>query len=35
MDAAVVARGKVHQIDVASPLDNEGVGALTRFSLHG
>ena len=35
MDATVAAGGEVHQIDVASPLDNEGVGALTRFSLQG
>lgn len=33
MDAVVVTGGSVHQIDVASPLDLEGVGALTRFSL--
>jgi hypothetical protein len=33
MDATVVAGGWAYQIDVASPLDVEGIGALTRFSL--
>jgi hypothetical protein len=33
MDAVVAAGGRVHQIDVASPLDREGVGALTRFPV--
>ncbi|MEE8374900.1 MAG: hypothetical protein V3S26_01090 [Acidimicrobiia bacterium] len=33
MDATVVAGGRAYQIDVASPLDVEGIGALTRFSL--
>ena len=33
MDATVAAGGKVHQIVVASPLDSDGIGALTRFSL--
>lgn len=33
MDATVAAGGKVFQISVASPLDNEGVGALTRFPI--
>jgi hypothetical protein len=33
MDATVAAGGRVYQIGVASPLDVEGVGALTRFSL--
>lgn len=33
MDAAVAAGGTVSQIEVASPLDVEGVGALTRFSV--
>lgn len=33
MDAAVSSGGRVHQIDVASPLDVEGIGALTRFSI--
>ena len=33
MDAAVSAGGKVFQISVASPLDREGVGALTRFPV--
>lgn len=33
MDATISAGGKVHQIDVASPLDVEGIGALTRFPL--
>ena len=32
MDATVVAGGRAYQIDVASPLDVEGIGALTRFS---
>lgn len=33
MDATVAAGGKVFQISVASPLDREGVGALTRFPV--
>ncbi|MGB7859030.1 MAG: hypothetical protein WBM90_00885 [Acidimicrobiia bacterium] len=33
MDAAVAVGGRVHQVDVPSPLDNEGVGALTRFPV--
>ena len=33
MDATVSAGGRVHQIDVASPLDIEGIGALTRFPV--
>ncbi|MGB8361975.1 MAG: hypothetical protein WCE80_11320 [Acidimicrobiia bacterium] len=33
MDAAVAAGGNVSQISVASPLDREGVGALTRFPV--
>lgn len=33
MDAVVVAGGKAFQISVASPLDREGVGALTRFPV--
>lgn len=33
MDATVAAGGSVYQISVASPLDNEGVGALTRFPV--
>ena len=33
MDAAVAAGGKVFQISVASPLDREGIGALTRFPV--
>ena len=33
MDATVTTGGRVHQIDVASPLDKEGIGALTRFPL--
>jgi peptide chain release factor subunit 1 len=33
MDATVAAGGRAYQIGVASPLDVEGVGALTRFSL--
>lgn len=35
MDATVAAGGKVHQIRVASALDVEGIGALTRFSVSG
>ena len=35
MDATVSAGGTVHQIGVASPVDVEGVGALTRFPLQG
>ena len=33
MDATVVAGGSAHQFDVASPLDVEGIGALTRFPV--
>lgn len=33
MDATVDAGGSVYQILVASPLDREGVGALTRFPV--
>lgn len=33
MDSTVAAGGRVFQIGVASALDPEGVGALTRFSL--
>jgi peptide chain release factor subunit 1 len=33
IEAVVAAGGSVHQIEVASPLDNEGVGALTRFPV--
>ncbi|HZD21798.1 MAG TPA: hypothetical protein VE569_00080 [Acidimicrobiia bacterium] len=33
MDATVAAGGSVYQINVASPLDREGVGALTRFPV--
>jgi len=33
MEATVSAGGNVHQIAVASPLDREGVGALTRFPV--
>jgi hypothetical protein len=33
MDATVVAGGRAHQINVASPLDVEGIGALTRFTV--
>jgi hypothetical protein len=33
MDAAVAAGGNVSQISVATPLDREGVGALTRFPV--
>lgn len=35
MDATVASRGKVFQIKVASPLDRDGVGALTRFPVAG
>jgi hypothetical protein len=31
MDATVAAGGLVHQIEVASSLDVDGIGALTRF----
>lgn len=33
MEATVGSGGSVHQLSVASPLDREGVGALTRFPL--
>ena len=33
MEATVAAGGRVFQIGVASPLDVEGIGALTRFSV--
>lgn len=33
MDATVASGGTVHQIEVASPLDVEGVGAVTRFQV--
>ncbi|MEX1124258.1 MAG: hypothetical protein WD895_04670 [Acidimicrobiia bacterium] len=33
MDATVAAGGTVHQIEVASQLDVEGVGAVTRFHV--
>lgn len=33
MDATVAAGGRVFQISVASPLDVDGVGALTRFAV--
>jgi len=33
MDATVSAGGRVQQLDVASPLDVEGIGALTRFPV--
>lgn len=35
MDAVVGAGGSIHQIDVASPLDSDGIGALTRFTVVG
>jgi peptide chain release factor subunit 1 len=35
MEATVAAGGSVHQVSVASPLDREGVGALTRFPVPG
>jgi hypothetical protein len=33
MDATVGSGGTVHQIEVASPLDVDGVGVLTRFRV--
>jgi peptide chain release factor subunit 1 len=33
MDSTVGSGGTVHQIEVASPLDVEGIGALTRFPV--
>lgn len=33
IEAVVAAGGTVQQIEVASPLDNDGVGALTRFPV--
>lgn len=33
MDSVVASGGRVSQIEVASPLDTEGVGALTRFQV--
>ena len=33
MDATVTSGGSVFQVDVASPLDSEGIGALTRFPV--
>lgn len=33
MEATISAGGTVHQIDVPSPLDVQGVGALTRFPV--
>lgn len=33
MESVIGAGGSVHQIEVASPLDTEGVGALTRFPV--
>ena len=33
MESTVSAGGSVHQLSVASPLDREGVGALTRFPV--
>ena len=33
MDATVAAGGRTHQLEVASPLDVEGVGALLRFPV--
>jgi len=33
MEATVAAGGSVFQIDVASPLDGQGIGALTRFPV--
>lgn len=35
MEAVVAAGGSVHQIEVASPLDNDGVGAMVRFPVGG
>jgi hypothetical protein len=33
MDATVASGGNVFQINVASPLDSGGIGALTRFPV--
>jgi hypothetical protein len=33
MEAVVSAGGSVHQVDVPSPLDGHGIGALTRFPM--
>ncbi len=33
MESVIAASGSVHQIDVATPLDVHGVGALTRFPV--
>jgi hypothetical protein len=33
MEAVIASGGTVHQLDVASPLDLEGIGALTRFQV--
>lgn len=33
MDSVVAAGGKVHHIGVSSPLDAEGIGAITRFQI--
>ena len=33
IEVVVANGGRIHQIEVASPLDNEGVGALTRFPV--
>ncbi|HEX6945829.1 MAG TPA: hypothetical protein VF246_00535 [Acidimicrobiia bacterium] len=33
IEAVVAAGGSVHQVEVASPLDNEGIGALIRFPV--
>ncbi len=33
MDATVLAGGRAYQLNVASPLDVEGIGALTRFPV--
>jgi Bacterial archaeo-eukaryotic release factor family 10 len=33
MESVVAAGGSVHQIEVASPLDEPGIGALTRFPI--
>jgi peptide subunit release factor 1 (eRF1) len=33
MEVTIASGGKVQQVEVPSPLDNEGIGALTRFPL--
>jgi hypothetical protein len=33
METVIASGGSVHQVDVPSPLDIEGIGALTRFPV--